>query len=100
MAKRREAFRREIPLQLDALYPEARMQDKKTTFIYRIIRWFVWLFSPKFRTVGLEKLPDEACIIVGNHSQMYGPIAAEIFLPGRHEIWCAGQMMHRDEVAA
>ena len=76
------------------------MQDKKTTFIYRIIRWFVWLFSPKFRTVGLEKLPDEACIIVGNHSQMYGPIAAEIFLPGRHEIWCAGQMMHRDEVAA
>lgn len=75
------------------------MEDKKTTLIYRIIRWFVWLFAPKFRRVGDEKLPDEPCVIVGNHSQMYGPIAGELYMPGRHEIWCAGEMMHRKEVA-
>lgn len=75
------------------------MEDKKTSLIYRIIRWFVWLFSPKFRCVDAEKLPDEPCVIVGNHSQMYGPIAGELYMPGRHEIWCAGEMMHRKEVA-
>ena len=75
------------------------MEEKKTSLIYRILRWFVWLFSPRFKTFGAEKLPEEPCIIVGNHSQMYGPIAAELHLPGKHDIWCAGQMMHWDEVA-
>ena len=76
------------------------MEEKKVSFLYKIIRWFVWLFSPKFKIVGAENLPQESCVIVGNHSQMYGPIAGEIFFPGRHSIWCAGQMMHREEVAA
>lgn len=76
------------------------MDDKKTTLIYRIIRWLVWLFSPKFRLAGTEKLPEEPCVLVGNHSQMYGPIAGELYLPGRHYVWCAGEMMHREEVAA
>ena len=75
------------------------MEEKKTTLIYRILRWFVWLFAPKFRLSGEENLPQEPCIIVGNHSQMYGPIAGELYLPGPHEIWCAGEMMHWDEVA-
>ena len=75
------------------------MDEKKTSWLYRVIRWLVWLFSPKFRLEGEEKLPEEACVIVGNHSQMYGPIAGELYMPGRHEIWCAGEMMHRDEVA-
>jgi len=75
------------------------MEDKKTTLIYRILRWFVWLFAPNFRLSGEENLPDEPCIIVGNHSQLYGPIAGELYMPGRHEIWCAGQMMNREEVA-
>ena len=75
------------------------MDEKKTTLIYRILRWFVWLFAPKFRLSGEENLPKEPCVIVGNHSQLYGPIAAELYLPGKKEIWCAGQMMHREEVA-
>ena len=75
------------------------MEEKKTTLIYRIIRWFVWLFAPKFKCVGTENLPEEPCVIVGNHSQMYGPIAGELYIPGRREIWCAGEMMNRDEVA-
>lgn len=74
------------------------MKDKKTSLIYRIIRFFVWLFSPKFKTEGTENLPDGPCVIVGNHSQMYGPIAGELFFPGPHYIWCAGQMMHWKEV--
>lgn len=76
------------------------MEEKKTNRLYRVIRWLVRLFTPKFKTVGAENLPEEPCVIVGNHSQMYGPIAAELYTPGKHYVWCAGEMMHRDEVAA
>ncbi len=76
------------------------MDDKKTPWLYKVIRWLVWLFSPKYRLVGAEKLPKEPCVIVGNHSQMYGPIAGELYMPGKHCVWCAGEMMHREEVAA
>ena len=76
------------------------MDDKKTTRIYRVIRWLVWLFFPKFKVEGTENLPEEPCVMVGNHSHMYGPIAGELYTPGRHYVWCAGEMMHREEVAA
>ena len=72
------------------------MEDKKTTWIYRLIRSLVRLFSPKMELVGT--LPEEPCVLVGNHCQMNGPIAAELYLPGKHYIWCAGQMMHLKEV--
>ena len=76
------------------------MEEKKTSFIYKIICWLVRLFSPKFRLVGEEKLPEEPSVIVGNHSQMFGPIAGELYVPGKPWIWCAGQMMKWREVPA
>ena len=42
------------------------MPDKKVTPLYRFIRWLVRLFSPKMRVEGLENLPDEPVIAVGN----------------------------------
>ena len=77
-----------------------RLNDKKTTWVYRVIRWLVWLFSPKYHLEGTENLPDEPCVIVGNHSHMYGPIEGELYTPVRHYVWCAGEMMKREEVAA
>ena len=65
---------------------------------YRVIRWLVWLFYPKIQVVGEENLPQQASIIVGNHTQMNGPICAEIYFPGKRTIWCAGQMMKIKEV--
>ncbi len=76
------------------------MEDKKTPWTYKVIRKLVWLFSPKYQLVGAEKLPQEPCVIVGNHSHMYGPIAGELYMPGKHYVWCAGEMMNREEVAA
>lgn len=75
------------------------MQSKKTSAAYRVIKWLVWLFYPKTQVENTELLPDEPCIIVGNHSQMNGPIACELYFPGRRYIWCAGEMMHAKEVA-
>ena len=75
------------------------MEEKKTSLLYKIVRWFVWLFSPKYRVEG-PALPEEPCVIVGNHSHLYGPIAGEIFMPGKPYIWCAGEMLHAKEVPA
>jgi len=75
------------------------LNDKKIPFTYRIIRRLVWLFSPKYELHDIENLPEEPCVIVGNHSQMYGPIAGELYIPGKHCVWCAGEMMNRREVA-
>lgn len=73
--------------------------EKKTSLIYKILRFLIWLFYQKTRIVHAERLPDEPCILVGNHAQMNGPLVAELHLPGRKEIWCAGEMMAWDEVA-
>ena len=76
------------------------MQKKKPSPLYRIIKWCVKTVYPKIEVVGKEKLPDEPVILVGNHAQMNGPIACELYAPGSHYIWCAGQMMHLKEVPA
>lgn len=68
--------------------------------LYRVIKWLVRFFYPKMEVVGAEKLPEEAALIVGNHAQMNGPIACELYFPGRHCTWCAGEMMHLKEVPA
>lgn len=68
--------------------------------MYRLIKWLVWRIYPKIEVVGSENLPEEPVIIVGNHCQMNGPIAAELYCPGAHYTWCAGQMMHKEDVAA
>lgn len=77
-----------------------RLNDKKTPWLYRVIRFFVWLCFPKFRAAGAENLPQEPCVIVGNHSHMYGPVAGELYIPGKHWVWCAGEMMEREAVPA
>lgn len=74
------------------------MKEKISYRCYRILRWLIWLFYPKTAIEGLENLPDEPCIIVSNHCQMRGPIICEIYMPGDHDTWCAGQMMHMKEV--
>ena len=68
--------------------------------LYRLICRIIWRLSPKYTLYGTEKLPAEPCVLVGNHAQMYGPIASELYLPRAHYIWCVGEMMDRKEVPA
>ena len=67
---------------------------------FRVIRGLVWLFYPKIKVEGQENLPEDACIVVGNHTQMNGPICGELYFPGKRKIWCAHQMMYLKEVPA
>lgn len=76
---------------------------KNTSFsylCYRAIRGLVRVFYPKPTLEGLENWPEEPCILVGNHCQMNGPIVVELYIPGKRNIWCAGQMMHLKDVPA
>lgn len=76
------------------------MTEKKVSFVYRFVKWAVKLFYHKMDFFGVENLPDEPVLVVGNHTQMNGPIACELYFPGDHYTWCAGEMMHLKEVPA
>ena len=75
------------------------MQEKeKKNILYLLICALIRLFYRRPDFVGTENLPEEPCVLVGNHTQMNGPIIAELFFPGKPFIWCAGEMMHWREV--
>lgn len=79
------------------------MKQKKRRLsrgVYRVVRRLVLIFYPKIQVEGIENLPQEPSIIVGNHTQMNGPICAELFVPGKNLTWCAHQMMELKEVPA
>ena len=78
------------------------MPSKKRTapWLYPVVKALVRLVYPKITVYGQENLPAEPCIVVGNHSQLHGPIACELYFPGEHYTWCAGEMMHLKAVPA
>jgi len=76
----------------------APIQDKRTSFTFKIIRGIIKAVYPKTTISGTENLPDEPVVIVGNHTQLNGPIVSELYLPGKRYIWCAGQMMKLRDV--
>jgi hypothetical protein len=78
----------------------AETAEKKPTVMFRIIKAAVQFFYPKTQVLGLEHLPQEPCIVVGNHAQLNGPIVGELYFPGPKKIWTAGQMMVWKEVPA
>ncbi len=77
------------------------MQKKKRVNpLYPPVRALIRLFTPRPEFVGKDNLPDEPCVIVGNHAQMNGPLIAELYFPGKNYTWCAGEMMRWREVPA
>ena len=75
-------------------------KQQKQTKPFRFYRYLLRLVYIKMTVEGIENLPDEPAIIVGNHSQMHAPIACELYLDDNFCTWCAGQMMKLKEVPA
>ena len=71
----------------------------KKHFVYRLVRKIVEFVMPVYQIEGAENIPDGPVVVVGNHSQMYGPLAAELFFPKKHYTWCISEMMEKDRVA-
>ncbi len=76
------------------------METKKASPLFKFIKWLVRVFYPKIEVIGTENLPEEPAVIVGNHTQMNGPISCELYYPRERYTWCAGQMMHLKDVPA
>lgn len=76
------------------------MRNKKTSFLYRLLKPIVKFFYLKIHHQGSENLPEEPCIVVGNHSQNNGPLACEFYSARPRYTWCAWNMMHLKEVPA
>lgn len=77
------------------------MKEKgKKPLFYRAIVSIAAKFYGRREFTGLENLPDEPCIVVGNHAQLHGPFTTEKFFPHAKKIWCNGEMMKLREVPA
>jgi len=70
------------------------VQQKKVSPLYRLVKWGLAVGYGTVKTYGAEHLPQEPCIIVGNHCQLNGPISCELFFPIPRYTWCAGDMLH------
>ncbi len=75
-------------------------RTEKKSLLFRVLKYLVRVFYPRMEVVGLENLSGEGCIIAGNHTQLHGPIACELFFPDDCYTWCASQMMKLKEVPA
>ena len=79
---------------------EKRMSVDNPNLAYRIIKRIVKTVYKPFEYVGLENLPEEAAVIVGNHSQLHGPLSMEVYRPRKSFIWCVAEMTSFTEVSA
>ena len=50
------------------------MEHIEEPLLCKIIRRAVDLVYPAMELEGLSNLPEEPCIVVGNHAQIHGPI--------------------------
>ncbi len=76
------------------------MEEKKISPLFRAIKGLVKIVYPQMDIEGMANLPEEPVVIVGNHTQLHGPVACELYFSHEYYTWCAAQMMHLKEVPA
>ena len=67
--------------------------------IFLLIKKIASIVTPVYTIEGIENLPDGPAVVVGNHSQAFGPVAAELYFPRKHYTWCISEMMEKERVA-
>lgn len=77
-----------------------KIQKIKKPAFFRFICGTVRIFYRKRKFEGLENLPEEPCIVVGNHAQMHGPLTCELFFPTQKKIWTIHSVMNKKEFPA
>ncbi|MBR6548982.1 MAG: 1-acyl-sn-glycerol-3-phosphate acyltransferase [Clostridia bacterium] len=76
------------------------VRREKPSILYKVLKSVVKFVYKKYTIEGFEHLPEQPSILVGNHSQLHGPLACELYLPHKRYTWCAGEMMRLKEVPA
>lgn len=75
-------------------------QTKKKPPFFKFVRFCISIFYKKPEYTGIENIPNEPCIIIGNHAQMYGPLSVELYFPTNKYMWCIGNLMVLKETPA
>ena len=75
-------------------YPET----KKKPLFFRFLRFFITHFYKRREFVGMENLPDEPFVAVGNHCLLHSPLTCELYFPTKKNIWCTHEMMSAKEI--
>ena len=68
---------------------------KKKGMLYKTCAFFIKMAYKKNTYIGLENIPNEPCVITGNHAQMHGPIVNELYFPTEKMIWCDAPMLDK-----
>lgn len=79
---------------------EAEKRNKEKPLFFEFLVLLIRIFYRKRNFVGMENMPSEAAMYIGNHAQIHGPLTSQIFFPGYKYIWCIGQMMRMKKVPA
>jgi len=75
-------------------------EKKETSLLFRLMIWVIRRVYTPPELAGLENLPEEPSIIVGNHAKTHGPIISQLYFPENSYTWCASQVMHLKEFPA
>ena len=77
-----------------------REERKKPSLLYRFVKRIIRLCYPKMKRVGVENIPDEPVVFIGNHCQLHGPLACELYMPVERYTWCVADVMEWREAPA
>ena len=73
---------------------------KKIPWHFKLARKIVRAVTPKYVSLGTENMPEEPCVVVSNHAQLYGPIATQFYTQRQTSTWCTYEMTELKEVPA
>ena len=68
---------------------------KKKGLFFRFIAFWVRCFYRRCEFIGVENIPNEPCVFVGNHSHMHTPVMAECYFLVKKLTWCDAPMFDK-----
>ena len=69
---------------------------RKKPGFFKFLRFSISIFFKRRKFIGIEYLPQDASIIVSNHSQLYGSLTSEMYFPTRKYTWCISNVMEKE----
>lgn len=73
---------------------------KKKGLFFRFLAFWVRRFFHRPEFSGIENIPNEPCVIAGNHCQAHTPIMGECYFPVKKLTWCDAPMFDKKDMKA
>ncbi len=73
---------------------------KKKGLFFRFVAFWIRRFYKRCEFIGLENIPSQPCVFLGNHSHAHTPVMAECYFPVNKLTWCDAPMFDKKEMKA